>query len=179
MRIDSKNVYLRPLELSDAEGNYPNWFNDQEVCKYNSHGENTYTKEMAIAYIKSVLDNPTCKVFAICDKKTDRHIGNISLQSISEKNRSAEFAIIMGEKDFWGKGCSKEAGRALIKYGFNTLNLHRIYCGTSEANIPMQRLALYLGMELEGVRKEAMYNNKHFYDVLEYGVLKKDINETM
>lgn len=174
MKIEGKNLYLRALHVNDSEGNYPSWLNDKEVCQYNSHGDTLYTKEMAISYIQSVQNSPTCKVFAICDKASDKHIGNISLQSISIKNQSAEFAILLGDKAFWGKGLSKEAGEILLDYGFHVLKLHRIYCGTSEANVPMQHLALSLDMELEGRRKEAMKKNGKFYDVLEYGILTKE-----
>ena len=174
MRLEASRIYLRELKASDASGNYPNWFNDAEVCRYNSHGDIHYTKEMALEYIKSVNENSAYQVFAICEKQSDMHIGNISLQNISQKNKSAEFAIIMGEKEFWGKGFAKEAGLLLLKYGFEKLNLHRIYCGTSEDNIPMQRLAFAFGMKEEGRRKEALRKNEVFYDVLEYGILKKE-----
>ncbi|MDX9744028.1 MAG: GNAT family protein [Arcobacteraceae bacterium] len=175
MQLVGKNIFLRPLKAEDANGNYPNWLNDKEVCRYNSHGDTLYTKEMALSYIQSVQNNPTCKVFAICLKENNLHLGNISLQSISKKNQNAEFAILMGEKSFWGRGFSKEAAELLLAYGFNELKLHRIYCGTSEANVAMQRLALSLGMELEGRRKEAMYKNGEFLDVLEYGIINSDI----
>jgi ribosomal-protein-alanine N-acetyltransferase len=169
--LAGKHIYLQPLQESDASGNYPNWLNDEEVCRHNSHGDTLYTKEMALSYIQSVQNNPTCKVFAICLKENNLHLGNISLQSISKKNKNAEFAILMGEKSFWGRGFSKEAAELLLAYGFNELKLHRIYCGTSEANVAMQRLALSLGMELEGRRKEAMYKNGEFFDILEYGIV--------
>lgn len=173
MILQGNTIYLRPLEIEDANGDYPNWLNDKEVCRYNSHGDTLYTKEMAIEYIKSTQNSSACKVFAICDKCSDKHIGNISLQAISTKNQSAEFAIIIGEKTFWKKGVSKEAGQLLLNYGFEQLNLHRIYCGTSEANIAMQHLALALGMMPEGRRKEAIKKHNKFYDVLEYGIIVK------
>ena len=171
MKLEGAHIYLRPLHVKDASGDYPSWLNDQEVCQYNSHGDTHYTQEMALSYIWSVQNNPTCKVFAICDKTSDKHIGNIALQGISTKNKSAEFAILLGNKTFWGKGLSKEAGKLILDYGFTVLKLHRIYCGTSEENISMQHLALALGMKLEGRRKEAMCKNGFFYDILEYGIV--------
>ena len=174
MKLIGANLYLRPLEEADALGAYPSWLNDPDVCRFNSHGESLYTQEMALSYIQSVTNNPTCIVFAMCDIHSNEHIGNIALQAISLKNKSAEFAILLGNKAFWGKGLSKEAGKLLIEYGFKTLNLHRIHCGTSEANIPMQHLALALGMDYEGRRKEALYKNGEFFDVLEYGILHKE-----
>ena len=146
-KIYGKRVYLRPLSLEDANNNYPNWLNDKEVCRYNSHGNTLYTKEMAIEYIKSVQNSSTCRVFAVCLKDNDKHIGNISLQQISKIKKSAEFAILMGEKEYWGKGYATEAGKLLMTYGFQELELNEIYCGTSEKNIPMQKLALKLSMQ--------------------------------
>lgn len=167
--LEGERVYLRPLELNDANGNYPNWLNDKEVCKYNSHGDIHYTKEMAIEYIKSVQNNSNCKVFAVCLKNNNTHIGNISLQRIISKE--AEFAILMGEKEYWGKGYASEAGKLLIKYGFEILHLQRIYCGTSEVNIPMQHLTDALGMALYGKRKKALKKNNQLFDIFEYEII--------
>ncbi|ARU50047.1 GNAT family N-acetyltransferase [Sulfurospirillum diekertiae] len=175
MKLIGEHLYLRPLHVNDALGDYPSWLNDRVVCQYNSHGDTLYTQEMALSYIQSMQNNLTCKVFAMCDKTSDKHIGNIALQAISPKNKSAEFAILLGDKAYWGKGLSKEAGKLLLDYGFDFLKLHRIYCGTSEANVPMQHLARSLGMELEGRRKEALLKHENFYDVLEYGIVQKPI----
>lgn len=171
MRLEGEQLYLRPIEERDAEGNYPHWLNDPDVCRYNSHGDVTYTRAMAQAYIASVTDNPAYAVFAICLRKDSRHVGNIALQQISAKNRSAEFAILIGEPSVYGKGIGYEAGKLLLDYAFHTLKLHRIYCGTHIENIAMQHLALKLGMSEEGRRREAIFKNGKFADVVEYGLL--------
>lgn len=54
MKLESNRIYLRALHVNDAEGNYPSWLNDKEVCQYNSHGDTLYTKEMVLSYIQSV-----------------------------------------------------------------------------------------------------------------------------
>ena len=170
MKLIGAKVYLRYLNTDDANGNYPNWLNDSIVCKYNSHGDKLYTKEMAKEYIEFATNTQSHEVLAICDLKTDKHIGNISLQQISKKNKSAEFAILLGEKEFMGKGYAHEASNLLIQYGFQNLKLHRIYCGTSILNIPMQKLALSLGMKQEGIKKDALLKNDQFIDVIEYAI---------
>ncbi|EHP29039.1 acetyltransferase [Sulfurimonas gotlandica GD1] len=133
-----------------------------------------YTKNMALNYIKMVQESSAHKVFAVCDIKTDFHIGNVSLQNISPKNRSAELAIVIGERNFIGKGIGKEAGKLLIEYGFKKLNLHRIYCGTSQYNIAMQKLALNLKMKQEGIGIDAMMKNNKFIDIYRYAIINKD-----
>ena len=172
--LTGENVALRPLEVGDLEGGYVSWLNDDEVCRFNSHHVFPYTEESGRSYIASQQDNRTALVLAIVDRHSNEHIGNISLQSIDYINRSAEFAILLGEKQFWGKGYSKEAAFMLLQHGFLELGLERIYCGTSEQNVPMQKLAAYLGMKEEGRRRRALFKHGVFRDIIEYGVLKTE-----
>ena len=173
LKLEGTTIYLRPLELIDSEGNYPTWFNNPIISKYNSHGSILYTKDMAHDYITMVHSSDLYQVFAICDLMTNEHIGNISLQNISQKNKNAEFAIIIGEITYMGKGIGKEAGNLIIEYGFSTLKLHRIYCGTSQYNIPMQKLALQLNMKKEGISVDAMIKNEKYVDIYNYAILNK------
>jgi len=177
MRLEGEQIYLRPIALSDADGAYPSWLNDPEVCRYNSHGDTLYTREMAQTYIENVVNNPSYAVFAICLREEDRHIGNISLQQVSVKNSSAEFAILIGDPLVYGKGIGYEAGILLLDYAFNELKLHRLYCGTHSENSAMQNLALKLGMMEEGRRREALFKNGHFADIVEYGILADEYLE--
>lgn len=171
--LKGNTVYLRPLLESDVNGNYLKWLNDQEVVKYNSHGRFPFTKEKLLEYVKLVKHSNEILVFAIIDIKTDIHVGNISLQSINWVDKNTEIAFILGEKSFWSKGIMFEAGTLLIKHAFYTLNLHRVYCGTSSENIGMQKLANKLGMKKEGERIDAIYKNGNYYSIYEYGIIKK------
>ena len=171
LKLDGDKIYLRPLVLSDANENYTSWLNDPVVCKYNSHGDRTYTMQMTLEYINMVTEIQSYEVFAICNKETDNHVGNISLQNISQKNKSAEFAILIGEKDFMGTGIGKEAGQIILQYAFNVLKLHRIYCGTSEYNVAMQKLALHLNMIQEGISIDAMVKNGQYINIYKYAIV--------
>ena len=175
MKIEGDRIYLRPIAMSDADGTYPSWLNDPEVCRYNSHGEHLYTAEMAREYIARTIGNCSLEVFAICVKKSDQHIGNISLQQISSNNRSAEFAILIGDSCVYATGIGYEAGKLLLQYAFTHLKLHRIYCGTHADNIGMQKLALKLGFVQEGKRRDAIFKNGQFADIVEYGILDQDL----
>lgn len=165
-------MVLRPLENSDISERYISWLNDPEVNQFNSHAIFPYTKEELLSYVKSASRDRTKVILAIIDNKTQRHLGNIALQSIDWIARSAEFAILIGEKEYWSKSVGGEAGQLIVRYGFDRLNLHRIYCGTSSENIGMQKLAIKLGMKEEGRRKDAMFKNGRYVDVMEYGIVK-------
>lgn len=169
-----EDIHLRALTEQDCRGPYLNWFNDAEVCRFNGHHRFPFRREEALRYVKKVLESPTDLVLAVVLKRSRRHIGNVSLQKINFIDRSAELAIVIGEKDCWGKGYSKQVGRLLLEHAFLSLNLHRVHCGTTEENIPMQRLALYLGMKKEGVRRKAAFKENRYLDIWEYGILKPE-----
>jgi ribosomal-protein-alanine N-acetyltransferase len=171
MRLDDE-YYLRSLQESDVEGAYPSWFEDQDVCAFNSHGKFGRTKEYFVDFVKQI-NSQKMSVWAICHVE-DGHIGNIALQNISFINRNAEFAIIIGDQRHWGKGVGKLASAAIIEHGFKRLNLHRIYCGTACTNSAMKKLAVNLGMTEEGIRKEHIFLEGEWVDVIEYGVLRSN-----
>lgn len=172
--LQGSGVLLRPFNKDDISDKYISWFNDPEVTRFNSHGEVEYTRERALEYLAKTVSQKENLVLAIIAKESGEHMGNISLQHAHLVNRNAEFAILIGDKSYWGKGLAKEASRLIIRHGFEALNLHRIYCGTSVENLPMQRLAASLGFIEEGRRREAMFKRGKFLDVIEYGLLRKD-----
>lgn len=174
--ITGERVVLRPLSVADADGPYPGWFNDPVVCRYNSHHVHPYTREQAVEFIRSVAGSPDL-VLAIADRATGDHIGNVSLQQIDHRSRSAEFAIIVGARDAWGKGLGTEAAWLILDHGFRELNLRRVAAGTPAANTAMRRLAERLGMRQEGVRRQAMFKSGEYHDIVEFGVLRDEFQE--
>lgn len=172
--LTGAQIYLRILNEQDIEGNYAMWLNDPEITHFNSHGRFPMTVDKLKKYVKESYISDTILVLAVIDNETDKHIGNISLQSIDWINKSAEIAFLLGEKKYWGKNIMFEAGSLLIDHGFKMLNLHRIYCGTSSENIGMQKLANKLGMIKEGQRKDALFKNGKYLDVIEYGIIVKE-----
>ena len=172
--LKGEKVYLRSIMQDDLNANYREWFNDEEVMRYNSHHRFPNYDENMREYFAHVIKSRENLVLAICDAKTDRHIGNVALENINALERNAEFAIILGDKDFWGKGVGSEAARLIIAHGFNQLNLHRIYCGTSEDNTAMQKMALSLGFKEEGRARDAIHKNGSFKNVILYGLLDNE-----
>lgn len=175
--LEGGSVYLRPLSVEDLSHGYPHWLNDPEVSAHNSHHVFPYTLEQTRGYIESTKNDPQNLVLAIVAKENEVHIGNISLQRINMIDRNAEYAIMIGDKRYWGKGIAREASELLIAHGFETLNLHRIYCGTSSTNEAMQRLAVTLGMKEEGRRREAQYKHGTYLDIVEFGILESEFRQ--
>ncbi|OGD88340.1 hypothetical protein A3D81_01135 [Candidatus Curtissbacteria bacterium RIFCSPHIGHO2_02_FULL_40_17] len=174
--LAGKNIYLRPLEEKDLQGNYVSWLNNEEVSRYNSHNTFPYSYSEGRKYIKQSSKTKDKIVLAIVLTGKNLHIGNIALQNIDPVNRSGELTILLGEKDYWHKGYSKEAALLILKHGFDELNLNRIYCGTSSKNIAMQKLAVSLGMIEEGRRRKAFFKDREYADIVEYGILSSEFD---
>lgn len=172
--LEGQRIYLRGLLQGDLHGEYFSWLNDQEVCRANAHGRFPNTERKMQEYLDSTSRSPEDLILAIVEKGTDRHVGNISLQRINWLDRNAEFAILLGDKSVWGKGYASEAGLLILRHGFEALNLHRIYCGTSEVNVGMQKLAATLKMKPEGRHRQAVFKQGGYKDVLLYGVLREE-----
>jgi RimJ/RimL family protein N-acetyltransferase len=163
---------LRTLRLSDLDGPYMSWFEDQDVCRYNSHGKFFKNERYFQDYV-SALNTETQVTWAIVHKD-DGHVGNISLQGISFINRHADFTILIGNKAHWGSGVGYRAALKLFEHAFEKLNLERIWCATPEPNAAMRKLALKLGMTEEGRRRAHLYVEGKWVDMIEFGILRPE-----
>lgn len=174
LRLEGDVIYLTPLSMADVSEKYVEWLNDPVVCRDNSHGAIRNTLARTTDYVKSVQNSETTRAFAIRLKSSAEHVGNVSLQKIDRTNQSAELAILIGEKDAWGLGVGTEAYRLLMDYGFNELNLNRIYSGQTARNSAMIRVCEKVGMTKEGVLRQAMFKNGEYLDVVIFAILRGD-----
>ncbi len=84
-------------------------------------------------------------------------IGTCGFNSIEPQNRRAEIGGEMAT-EYWGKNIAIEAVQLIIKFGFETMNLHTI-----EAKVaPENRGAVFL-LEKLGFKKEAHYKDRVFH----------------
>lgn len=172
--LKEKRIHLRALEEKDLTSDYLQWLNDDEVCRFNSHAVFPNAESKMKNYFNSLQGQDKNIVLAIIHTDSKKHIGNVSLQNINWVSRNAEFAILLGDKEFWGDGYGEEAAKLIVAYGFERLNLHRIYCGTVDGNKGMIKLAKKLKMVEEGRRREAIFKHGKYIDIIEYGVLQNE-----
>src|SRR5262245_46665256 len=120
----ANRIYLRPVERDDASTILP-WINDPEIRPFiRRYRPMNLTAEAD--YIDRLASDETNVVLVIALKDGDLPIGVTGLHGIEPRNRSAEFGITIGEKSHWSQGYGTEATRAIVDYGFGTLNLNRI-----------------------------------------------------
>lgn len=106
-------------------------------------------------------------------------IGSCGLHRLNLPNRSAELGILIGEKEYWGRGFGREAMNLLCSYGFQQLNLNRIGLEVYEYNARAIRCYERVGFRLEGRRREARFWDGRHWDVLQMGILAREWRERL
>ena len=103
--------------------------------------------------------------------------GTIGLLNIDHQNGKAELYIALGVEANKGKGVGTAASKLMLKYGFMTLGLHRIYLYTETGNLPAQRMFERIGFLKEGLLRQDVVSHGHIADRYVYAILKEDWNE--
>lgn len=162
-------IELIPFDKQDAMNpEYQAWFNDPEICRYNSHCRFPKLQKDFENFANS-LDEKNQIVMKIIFETI--WIGNVSLQDIDWINRNCEIAIII-DKNYWGAGIATKAVKQMCYHAFCKLNLHRISAGTHSENKGMIRVFEKIGFTQEGIRKESGFYQGKYWDILEFGMLK-------
>lgn len=167
-------IYLRGLEERDLNGEYFQWFNDQENDVYTSHALWPNTDEKMREFFDRVVQYKNDLVLAIIEKASDSHIGNVALHGINWVHRTAELAIIIGQKDMQSKGYGTEATNLIVKYAFEKLNIHRIGLGVNEHNKPAIKAYDKAGFLNEGRFKDHFLRNGKFSDTIRMAIINKE-----
>lgn len=172
--IVGKQIYLRPLEHEDLNEEYLGWLNDSEVSRYLESGIFPYTRDGLERFYKQVAGSSDQIILAIEDKRTGLHIGNVKLGPISWVHRRAALGILIGDKDFWGKGIGTEATRLMVEYGFFRLNLARIELGVCAEHKAAVRVYEKVGFKIEGRRRGSLFHEGRYEDGLWMGLLREE-----
>lgn len=138
-------IYLRPLELKDADVSYK-WRNDPEIWSYTKFVlKDPITVDVEKQWLSNKLRATNEKRFAICVQNTNEYIGNIQLLDI--EHETAEFHIFIGEKKYWGKGIGYSASLMLLKYAFYNLNLKHVFLEVHAKNLAAYSIYQKVGFE--------------------------------
>ncbi|MEH7122460.1 GNAT family N-acetyltransferase [Bacillus sp. JJ1773] len=172
--LDGKRIILRSLTLDDAE-KIEEYASDYEIAKTTLYIPHPYPKGSARDFIAKVLKTEQegeAVTFAIISKKDHSFIGLISIGPVME-HRRGELGYWVG-KPFWGKGYGTEAARLVIKYGFEILNLNRIYAAAFKSNPGSWIIMEKCGMKHEGVFRNHVVKDGKAIDLTYYSILKEE-----
>jgi RimJ/RimL family protein N-acetyltransferase len=164
LNMTGEKVALGPLRR-DLLPLYQRWINDFEVTRTLGARLRPMAWEAEEGWYEQASKGDDAH-FTIYERATMRPIGNTSLHDLDHFHRTAEFGILIGEKECWGKGYGTEVTRLMLDYGFNGLGLHNIMLTAFSFNERGLRAYTRAGFREIGRRREAFRLGGQAYDVV-------------
>lgn len=164
---------LRALGPGDVDS-LVRWINDTVVTLYLSQVAAYPTSESdGYRWLEQLSGSHTDRVFAI-ETLAGRLIGSVGLHAIGWIDRKGELAVMIGERDRWNRGYGTWAVREMLRLGFETMKLQRIYlrvASNHEAAIHVYRKC---GFRSEGLLRKDRYVGGGYEDTLMMSVLEDE-----
>ncbi|RAV09195.1 GNAT family N-acetyltransferase [Paenibacillus contaminans] len=181
-KFETQRLFLRFFELSDAKV-VQELAGNEEVARTTLSIPYPYPDGAAEKWIETVRQSSEkgdSYAFAIIKKDDGALIGNMSM-GVSSKHKRAELAYWIG-KPFWGQGYATEAARRIVQFGFEDLELNRIFAAAMTKNPGSYKVMTKIGMKEEGtfpqhVLKWGVYEDLVFYGMMQSEYLKNSALE--
>lgn len=171
--LSGQHIHLRAVTRDDLPV-YANWLNNPEVTHYLEMGARPTRESDLESFWRMANEQNDAIVFIIEDGDTKQAVGTCGLYLIEPIPRRAQFNILIGETTVWDRGFGSEAAKLLLQYGFQKLNLNSIQLGVNAENKRAIRSYEKCGFVQEGVRRQFVFRNGRYYDIVMMSVLSEE-----
>ncbi|MGG0720516.1 GNAT family protein [Robertmurraya massiliosenegalensis] len=175
--LETERLELRQVTKEDAP-HILSYLSDEEVMQY--YGlEPFQTIEEAldeISWYQSILKNKTGIRWGITLKDQGEVIGSCGFHNRVPQHYRTEIGFELSRK-YWGQGIAREAINAIIQYGFEHMEIHRIEALIEPPNLPSQKLVENQGFVREGLLRNYEFTREKFDDLYMYSLLKMDMKK--
>lgn len=168
-KYQKNEIYIKLLSEEDVTKEYVDWMNNSEITKFLESRWSSFTLSDLKQFVSSMNSSQNNYFFGIYDKNNNKHIGNIKLGNINWIHKYADIGLIIGLKEYWGKGIATSAIHLAVEYAFNELKLHKVFACAYEDNIGSKHAFLKngfieMGIFHEHVLLDGSYQNLHFFE---------------
>ncbi|GGH18474.1 GNAT family N-acetyltransferase [Pedobacter zeae] len=166
-------IILRPYQPGDVE-DLVKHANNVNISKYLTNKfPFPYEKKDGEAFIRLALSHDPLQIKAIV--LNGEVIGSIGVHQLADiYSKSAEMGYWIAE-DFWGKGIVPIAIKEMLKYGFDTFDIERIFARTAHTNFASQQVLKKSGFIFEAELKGTIFKNGEYFDELIFGFRKNQL----
>ncbi|MBP3618171.1 MAG: GNAT family N-acetyltransferase [Lachnospiraceae bacterium] len=173
--LETERLLLRRFTIEDAVGFFQNVTSEPEVNRFLTwplHESIEDTKKLLEGWVEQYA-NPERYCWAIVLKETDAVIGTIAAPTVKNRVEAVEVTYCIGSK-WWGQGIVPESLQTVMKYMFEEVQANRIEAGFDANNPNSGRVMEKVGMQREGILRQAGRNNQGLFDLVFYGILRED-----
>ena len=178
--IETERLILRRFEYTDDTAMLKYWIADEKIQSLYSepvYSTKEEVKGLLDIYIGS-YEKPDYYRWAIIEKNCGECIGQIAYFLVDNKNHFAEIEYCIGSQ-FQCRGYATEAAKAVIAFGFDEINLHKVQICTKTINQPSKRVIEKCGLTYEGTLRDYFFMNgeyvgRHYFSILRSEYEKND-----
>ncbi len=178
--VETERLILRELNKEDFASIH-SYVSDPEVCRYQTWGPNSEADTQCFldGSIKYQFDSPRYHYeIAVVTRADNKLIGSCSIHITNLQNREGSIGYCYN-KQYWRSGYASEAAKAIIKFGFEDLNLHRIFATCDPNNIGSSKVLEKIGMKREGHLRENMWQKGKWRDSFVYSILEDEYRNSL
>lgn len=167
---------LRPFAARDLD-DLIEAINHREVWATTLMIPHPYTRRDAEEWVKIAAEGwasgraANWAVVPRTGERAGRVSGGIGLSNINPAHRKAELGFWL-TPPLWGCGLMTEAARVVVRFGFERLELNRIYAGHFAGNEASRRVQEKVGLRLEGVLRQDVFKDGQPVDHVMMAVLR-------
>jgi RimJ/RimL family protein N-acetyltransferase len=155
-------VSMRKIEKKDL-ALCIKWFRDPEVVKFLSNSIKNITEDMELDWFNFIESSDNDLVFAIISGCDGKYIGNCGLHKIDWNEKTCEFGMFIGDKDYWNRGYGTDALKTIIDFAFGELGLQTIKLLVYEYNHRAMKVYENCGFVLvDTIKKHHLYNDMYW-----------------
>lgn len=114
---------------------------------------------------------PDASVVSLVIVAGERPVGDINLFQIDQRNRHALAGLSLWRAEDRDHGYGTDAMRAMLRWAFGHLNLHRVELAVDATNERAIHVYEKLGFVAEGRRRQHHYDDGEYHDELTMAVL--------
>jgi ribosomal-protein-alanine N-acetyltransferase len=177
LKLTGVKFFLRPIMQEDISLVYVGWLNDPEVNQYLETKYHTQTLETVRAFVTAKMKSSDEFLFAICDRQTKTHLGNIKIGPVNPHHKTADISLFIGDKSMWGKGAASEAIYLASNFAFSELKLNKLKAGCYARNLGSAKAFGKCGYQKEGVLRKSIIFEGNAEDSFLFGVLPEELNK--
>jgi RimJ/RimL family protein N-acetyltransferase len=168
--MQGKLVRLRGCEKSDVDL-LLKWSVDGEVIRWHGPPAFPVTRAQLERDIERLAEASDARHFAI-ETLSGELIGDGGLRAINWVSRKAEFYITIGDRHYWDRGYGTDALLTFCRFGFDKLNLNRIWLTVLIDNQRAVRCYEKCGFAREGLLRQESYVDGQYRDVYLMALLR-------
>ncbi|KAG1729939.1 acyl-CoA N-acyltransferase [Suillus lakei] len=169
--LTTEHLILRSYVESDLDDLLRLW-NDPLVQPFVTNDNVTLLGPKFKETLRNQMEQATFGAI-IALKETGEFMGQGLVSILEPKNRDGTFGICLLPK-FWSNGYGTEATKFMIDYSFKWFGLNRLSLGVFANNA--RAIAVYekLGFVMEGRKRQAVWMDNRWEDVLTMGILRDE-----